>query len=116
MTHAPDGCLVISVTDAVHAWAAEGVRSRLDRQAGGEWRTLARYVSDLTGIIVIEKLLRPATYRLLLDVDRYFALTGTASALPQRTVVFRIPETAGRWHLDIYITASTHFVAFSKAP
>lgn len=114
MTYAADGCLVISVTDALHARAAEGVRSRLERQEDEEWQDAARYVSDLTGTIVIEEPPRPGTYRLQFDIENYFALTGISSALPQGMVVFRVPDAAGHWRLEIFITASTQFVAFFK--
>lgn len=109
-----DSGLLITVTDTMHGRAAEGVPSRLERQADGEWQILTRAVSDLAGTIMIAQPLRPGTYRLELDTESYFALAGLASSLPRATAIFRVPDNVRGCRLDVFIAGSSQFFTFTR--
>jgi 5-hydroxyisourate hydrolase-like protein (transthyretin family) len=101
----------VVVTDVMRGRAAEGVVSVLEQSSGGRLVTIARGVSDSAGKIYVDHLPRPGIYRIVLDAEAYFTLSGVAPLLASMSVTFRVPETGGRCTLYAHISANSQFMA-----
>jgi 5-hydroxyisourate hydrolase-like protein (transthyretin family) len=101
--------LAVGVTDLARGRAAEGVLCVIEVQVNGKWRTIARAVSDPSGMISVDVPVVPGSYRVELDAEPYFASTGVLPLMPRATIAFRLSEACGHSLLRAYITACSHF-------
>jgi 5-hydroxyisourate hydrolase-like protein (transthyretin family) len=80
-------------------------------QVNGKWRSIARTVTDASGLISVDSPVVPGAYRVELDAEPYFASTGVLPLMPRVTIAFRLSESCGHSLLRAYIAACSHFAA-----
>jgi 5-hydroxyisourate hydrolase-like protein (transthyretin family) len=101
--------LSVIVTDAARGSRADGVRCLVEHQVDGNWKTVMRGASDSSGTISAAQVSTPGIYRVELDTDPYFAVSGTITFLPKITLTFRIPESCVRSVLSTHIAPNAQF-------
>jgi len=95
------------VLDLARGRPAEGVSVALELHAGGEWRLLARGVTDADGRLRdLLAAAQPAagTYRLTFDTASYFARHGIEGFYPEVTLVFLVREAGERHHVPLLLS------------
>jgi 5-hydroxyisourate hydrolase-like protein (transthyretin family) len=107
--------LSVTVTDVMLGRAAEGTLSVLERQVDGQWTTIARGVSDSSGMILEDQPMQPGVYRLELDAEAYFTTAGITPLIPRVNITFRVPESSMHWQLRAYIAANSQFSALFRS-
>jgi 5-hydroxyisourate hydrolase len=88
---------------------ADGVNVILELQNADEsWSTLTEAWTDEDGRVkpffLVETHLEAGTYRLVFDVEGYYARSDTESFYPQVTVVFRVGDTPQHYHVPLLIS------------
>lgn len=88
---------------------AEGVPVRLEvLQAENGWVSLAEKVTDGDGrvkdLLDAGARLDAASYKLTFLTGGYFERLGTTSFYPEVTVVFRVPEPGGHYHVPLLLS------------
>jgi 5-hydroxyisourate hydrolase-like protein (transthyretin family) len=107
--------LSITVTDIVNGQAAEGVVLRLERQAFGNWELASTATSNHSGSISFAVALRQGEYRLTLNIEPYFALSGIFSHLTKAAATFLIADIESHYLLHIYIGPNSYFWSICRA-
>jgi len=107
--------LSITVTDTVDGRAAEGVALRLERHVLGDWELVSTAASTHSGSISFVITSNQGEYRITLNIDAYFALSGIFSHLTRATATFVIADIESHYLLDIYIGPNSHFWSICRA-
>ncbi len=89
---------------------AEGVAIVLSVRdgAGGGWRELGQGRTDADGrlrtLLPTGQALAPGTYLLRFDTGEYFANGQTKCFYPEVTIVFRVDEPGGHYHVPLLLS------------
>lgn len=81
----------------------------IEVRVNARWRTIARAVSDPSGMISVDGQVVPGIYRVELDAEPYFASTGVLPLMPRVTIAFRLSGAYEHSLLSAYIAACSHF-------
>jgi 5-hydroxyisourate hydrolase-like protein (transthyretin family) len=101
--------LSITVTDIIDGRAAEGVALRLERQVFGNWELVSTAASNHSGSISFAIASNQGEYRITLNIEAYFVLSGIFSHPTKATTTFVISDIENHYLLDIYIGPNSHF-------
>jgi 5-hydroxyisourate hydrolase len=84
---------------------ARGVAVTLERLRGGGWTRIATGRTDADGRILDlgRERLTEGEYRLVFETGAYFAARGVVSFHPEVTVVFRVEEEGGHYHVPLLL-------------
>lgn len=106
----------LQVVDCVFGRPAVGMPVRLDRQVDGQWREQFKDRTDSHGYLAASPIHRQerGVYRLVLDVDRYFAGFGSFSPFPSISVKFRAVDSGDSSQLSVIIAKYAYFVNYQS--
>lgn len=95
--------LSIHVMDTAFGVPAADVHVGLQRATVSGWTDIAEGYTGPDGRLTVghDTTSVSATFRLELDLDRYYAVLGTGSAFPRGIVVFRVSDTDADLHLSL---------------
>lgn len=84
--------MTVEALESVHGRGAVGLRARLETLVDEEWVLLAERRTDASGRIDDwdSSGERQGLYRIVFDVDRYFAGLGMTPTYPEVTTTFRV--------------------------
>jgi 5-hydroxyisourate hydrolase len=88
---------------------AEGVRVVLEiRHADGRWQRLGEGETDidgrLSGLLPVDRRLRPGTYRLVFDTGAWFASRRARGFYPEVSVVFEVVDATEAFHVPLLLS------------
>lgn len=96
------------VLDTARGRPAAGVTLRLEIDAAGAWRELARGQTDADGrcreLLAPGSRLEKARYRLTFETAAYFASHGIVSFHPEVVVTFEVREPAEHHHVPLLVS------------
>lgn len=101
--------LSITVADIVGGRPAEGVALQLERQVFGNWEPVSTAASSHSGSTSFAIASNQGEYRVTLNIEAYFALSGIFSPLKKVTTIFVILDMESHYLLDIYINPHSYF-------
>jgi 5-hydroxyisourate hydrolase-like protein (transthyretin family) len=99
----------ITVTDVIDGRAAEGIALQLERQVFGNWELVSTAVSNHSGAIFFPTGPNQGKYRLSLDAEAYFALSGVFCHVAKATIVFNIENADRNYVMRLYIGSNSQF-------
>lgn len=106
--------ITVSIVDCVYGRPAEGVDVHLERKAGVGWEATGTQRTDREGRIhdwrLPQDVLPGGVYRLVCEVDRYFATTGVTPFHPRITAEFRVFGSEKDSHLHIGVAPHAYQV------
>jgi 5-hydroxyisourate hydrolase len=96
------------VLDLSRGRPADGVPVVLKRREGTGWKDVARGTTDADGrlknLMPEGESLRPGTYLLLFDTEKYFERTGIAAFYPEVSVVFSVRLAGSHHHVPLLLS------------
>jgi 5-hydroxyisourate hydrolase len=100
--------IVTQVLDGTYGKSAAGVRGHLSRASGNTWLTVADAETDSDGCIEEwhAQHLERGLYRIVFDIDGYFARLGIAGAYPEIVVMFRMADESHT--CQVHVTLSPY--------
>jgi 5-hydroxyisourate hydrolase len=107
--------IVTQVLDGTYGKSAAGVRAHLSRASGDTWLTVADAETDSDGCIEEwhSRHMERGLYRIVFDIDGYFARLGTASAYPEIVVMFRMADESHICHVHVTLSPYSYSTIFS---
>lgn len=94
--------LSIKVVDGSNGMAIDGFGVELEQQVNGAWQDAVKMVTNSSGIIRIDDVLAPVSYRFKVNSSAYFATLGGMPPLASVAVTFWIPD-ANRDYLVLVV-------------
>ncbi|WP_051796347.1 hydroxyisourate hydrolase [Streptomyces sp. NRRL S-87] len=103
--------VIAEALESDHGHSVVGLRARLETLVDDGWELLAERSTDGTGRIEEwgEALAHKGLYRIVFDIDRYFAGLGTTPGYPEVSATFRASEEGVGHRLSL--TFSPHHYA-----
>src|SRR3989338_214898 len=91
------------ILDTSRGHPAADVRVELELQFGDKWKRIGSETTNADGRISFNAPADAGTYRLKFHIDEYFQRNQVTPFFPLATVVFRISDTARKYHVPLLL-------------
>ncbi len=91
------------ILDTSRGEPAVDVLVRLEKNTADTWSTVGQEVTSPDGRISFKCPYEAGTYRLVFEIDAYFARTGTPSFFTTAPVTFVITDTNRKYHVPLLL-------------
>ncbi|MER6578256.1 hydroxyisourate hydrolase [Nonomuraea sp. NPDC001023] len=100
--------------DVAYGRPAAGIPVLLQHLAGGCWQTAARAATDEDGLVRDwgSKDLEQGHYRLLFNIDHYFATLGLSVPYPTVTANLRLQDVSVDWQMQLTLAPHSYVISF----
>jgi len=96
----------VRALDCAYGRPAADMLIRLSRDRDGDWHEEARGRTDADGYLAdwAPGTITRGTYRLDVHLDEYFAGIGVTPFYPSITIVFRVADVTGSYHIPLFFS------------
>lgn len=99
--------VTVRVEDIAHGCPAGGVDVRVERHTGTTWDAVADLVTDDRGCLEASSWADGGgVFRLVIDVQRFYASLGLACSQAQVSTSLRVDDLAGDQHVSVLLAPS----------
>jgi 5-hydroxyisourate hydrolase len=109
--------ILAQVLDGAYGKYAVGVRARLTRADDSGWAIVADAETDDGGRIEAwdDRFMERGLYRIIFDIDSYFAGLGAAAAYPEVAVIFRLQNETSAFQIQVTLAPYSYSTYFGTA-
>jgi len=110
--------LSVQIVDCAFGIAADNVRVCLSRRVRSDWRRVAERRTDSDGSLREwhDDTLPTGTYRIEVNLERYYADAGITPFFPRVTFEFDLVDTTSDLLIPVLVTGNSYFVCRSRHP
>lgn len=91
------------ILDTSKGMPASGVTVSLEIRLHDEWKSIEKQNTDEDGRIAFKCPYEKGVYRLMFDVDPYFAREGVENFFLRTPVIFKVTDTGRKYHVPLLL-------------